>query len=433
MAEQADKNVKYSQRDLRLKIKKNAKSTLKKNYVACIVVCFIMLFAGGEYSTSTQQITSYDNSHVTDLQYSGEEKIYIVEDMKKNGLTPKEASDKWAVEDETAVKQWLESYDKYGPDSLNSSDVAFLGASTGSSNFSNLMNTFATTKKVKDDATLAVNSRLNKATASLASYFDGVTKNNTYQFKFVGTFMSVLSKKTTWDILVQLIGFLAELMFSVFIVNILIVGERRFFLESRTYKKTKPGRLGFLFREHIKGPAKTMFVKDIFYALWSLTIVGGFVKFYSYAMVPYIVAENPNIKPMKAISLSRKMMNHHKWEMFKIDVTLVGWVLLSSITFGLGGIFFGNPYRTAVESEFYIHLRRLAIENKTEGYEEFTDKYLDLDLLQEQMEKEAVENGENPDVVHYKPIFKIETADADDENAETNFDKKQEESHKEDE
>ena len=39
-----------------------------------------------------------------------------------------------------------------------------------------------------------------------------------------------------------------------------------------------------------------MFVENVFLFLWSLTIVGFFIKQYSYRMVPYIVAENPNIE-----------------------------------------------------------------------------------------------------------------------------------------
>lgn len=88
-----------------------------------------------------------------------------------------------------------------------------------------------------------------------------------------------------------------------------------------------------------------MFVRYVLYTLWSLTIVGAFVKHYSYLMVPFIVAENPDIKALEAITLSRKMMNGHKWECFKIDVSMLGWTLLSSCTLGLSAAFFSNPYK----------------------------------------------------------------------------------------
>ena len=414
MSEKDKKKTKRAeQRKLRKEIKRHAKVSVKRNYITCVAVCFIMLFIGGEYSTSTQQISSYDNSHVADLQFTPEQKLEIVEDMKKTNLSPEDASKKWNVDNADAVRKWYNSYEEFGEEALNSKEVTFFGTADNS-NLANLLDTFSVTRSAKEKAEMIVNKEINRASAAAASYFDGITKNNTYQFKFMGTVTSILAKKTTWDIIVEAGSFVFSLLFSIFIVNIIIVGERRFFLENRTYKKTKIGRLGFLFRERIKGPAKTMFLRDIYYMLWCLTIVAIPIKFYSYSMVPYIVAENPGIKAKKAITLSRNMMNHHKWEMFKIDVSLVGWVILSSISYGIVGVFFGNPYRTAVESEFYIHLRRLAIENGIEGSEEFTDKFLDLDLLQEQMEKEAIANGENPDIVHYKPIFSVSVPESSD-------------------
>ena len=63
-----------------------------------------------------------------------------------------------------------------------------------------------------------------------------------------------------------------------------------------------------------------MLVKYIYEFLWSLTVIGGIIKRYSYYMVPYIVAENPDISAKNAIRLSRKMMNGHKWECFVFEL-----------------------------------------------------------------------------------------------------------------
>ena len=63
---------------------------------------------------------------------------------------------------------------------------------------------------------------------------------------------------------------------------------------------------------------------NLFHVLWSLTIIGGFIKYYSYYLVPFIVAENPGIKGCEAITLSRKMMNGHKWEAFVFDLSYIG-------------------------------------------------------------------------------------------------------------
>ena len=81
--------------------------------------------------------------------------------------------------------------------------------------------------------------------------------------------------------------------------------------------------------------------------------------------------------------------------------------LLSSISFGAVGVFWSNPYTTAIDAEVYLQLRREAIKNKIEGYEELNDKLLDLDLLEELMAEEAAQKGENPDIVRSIPICTI--------------------------
>lgn len=119
-----------------------------------------------------------------------------------------------------------------------------------------------------------------------------------------------------------------------------------------------------------------MFVENVFLFLWSLTIIGFFIKQYSYRMVPYIIAENPNIKALDAIRLSRHMMEGHKWECFVADCSFLGWYLLNLVTFGLIGIFYSNGYNAAFFAEYYVYLRTLAKDNGIEGAKMLNDEYL---------------------------------------------------------
>lgn len=152
---------------------------------------------------------------------------------------------------------------------------------------------------------------------------------------------------------------------------------KRIFLEGRTYEELPFGRMLFLIRLHkVLCVIKTVALQTIYYFLWELTIVGGFVKRYSYFLVPYIVAENPGISSRKAITLSRKMMNGHKWECFKSELSFLGWEILSAITCGISGLFFSNPYKEAFFSEYYAYLREQAKENQIEDIELLHDKYL---------------------------------------------------------
>ena len=119
-----------------------------------------------------------------------------------------------------------------------------------------------------------------------------------------------------------------------------------------------------------------MFVENVFLFLWSLTIVGFFIKQYSYRMVPYIVAENPNIEALDAIRLSRRMMKGHKWECFVADCSFLGWYLLNLITFGLSGIFYSNGYNAAFFAEYYVYMRSMAKTTGIAGSEMLNDEYL---------------------------------------------------------
>lgn len=156
----------------------------------------------------------------------------------------------------------------------------------------------------------------------------------------------------------------------------------RMLLEGRSYNKLPASR--FFYPIHTrKWPrmAWTMFVENVFLFLWSLTIVGFFIKQYSYRMVPYIVAENPNIEALDAIRLSRRMMKGHKWECFVADCSFLGWYLLNLITFGLSGIFYSNGYNAAFFAEYYVYVRSMAKTTGIAGSEMLNDVKADPQTL----------------------------------------------------
>ena len=98
----------------------------------------------------------------------------------------------------------------------------------------------------------------------------------------------------------------------------------------------------------------TLFLRGIFLFLWSLLfIVPGIVKSYSYRMVPFLLADHPELSGTEAITLSRQMMNGHKWNAFVLDLSFLGWHILSILTLGLLGIFFVNPYQLSTDAELY--------------------------------------------------------------------------------
>ena len=96
----------------------------------------------------------------------------------------------------------------------------------------------------------------------------------------------------------------------------------------------------------------------MFLFLWTLLlIIPGIVKAYEYRMVPYILAEQPDINYSDAFSISKQMMDGQKMDTFILDLSFIGWTLLETITCGLTGIFWSQPYIDAVNGELYVWLR----------------------------------------------------------------------------
>ena len=112
--------------------------------------------------------------------------------------------------------------------------------------------------------------------------------------------------------------------------------------------------------------AVIMFLRNIYNALWYLTIIGGVIKTYEYRMIPYILAENPNIKRKEAFAMSKQMMKGNKWKAFVLDLSFFGWNFLSVLTFGLLSILYVNPYNAATNTELYAVLKSCNLGEKVE-------------------------------------------------------------------
>lgn len=95
------------------------------------------------------------------------------------------------------------------------------------------------------------------------------------------------------------------------------------------------------------------FLRGLYTFLWTLLfIVPGIIKSLSYAMTPFIMTENPNMTAKEAITASKQLMEGHKWELFCLSFSFIGWHLLAALTLGIGNIFL-NPYVEAAYAAFY--------------------------------------------------------------------------------
>lgn len=322
----------------RKELKKNARKNLKHHYPIFVVACVIAAFIGTEF-TSTFNIS--ENKILPETTIKESKKVdQAVRDALK-GETEKSKKATKEIKEEIIKK-----------DKENQNKV--LGRSRGV--FAMIVNAFST-------GSIYVN--------------------------FIAGMNSIIGHPNITSIILVSCSLLISFLIWIFVINMYQVISRRIFLEGRIYKKVPMQRFLFLLRTKTWSRTSwTMFVTSAFYSLWCLTVVGIFIKKYSYILVPYIVAENPKIKTLDAINLSRKMMDGHKWECFKLELSYIGWIILGGLTFGLTEVLYSNPYRVATITEYYANLRRLSKEKKIPGIEKLNDEYLYEKAPKDKLESE---------------------------------------------
>ena len=102
---------------------------------------------------------------------------------------------------------------------------------------------------------------------------------------------------------------------------------------------------------------KVTFLVGLFTFLWSLLfVVPGIIKSISYSMSTYILAENKGKPALECIKESQAMTDGHKWELFVLGLSFIGWELLGAITFGIACIWV-VPYMSATYANAYVSLK----------------------------------------------------------------------------
>lgn len=145
--------------------------------------------------------------------------------------------------------------------------------------------------------------------------------------------------------------------FVFFLLNPLNVGTKRYFLEKRKESDERKNYLFSAFSGYYKNVVLVKLYQFFMTAVWSLTVVMIPVKYYEYSMVDYILSENPSLSPRNVLILSKELTRGKKWQLFLLDVSFVGYNLLSFFTLGLLDLLFTNPYRELAKAGSYVYLK----------------------------------------------------------------------------
>ena len=310
----------------RKELKKNGLKSLKKHYLIFVLLCLIAAFLGSEFSNS--------------LSITKIEKQFW---PSKNEVVNKVKSD---------VNNKVE--EKIGKDTTASKKV----------------------DKIKKNTEKKYKKMTSNKRGVFASVVNMVDSGSLY-LTLVYAFKSMVGTSSVGILISVIISLVVFGVYWFFFVNIYKVLLRRLFLEGRVYEKVSLKKLLFLVRVKKWFKATRSMARLVIYeTLWSLTIVGGIIKRYSYFLVPYIIAENPDIDGKTAIKMSRDMMNGHKMECFILDLSFIGWRIIGMITFGLFDLFFTEPYEVSTFAEYYANLRKIAKEKSIPNADLLCDKYL---------------------------------------------------------
>ena len=164
-------------------------------------------------------------------------------------------------------------------------------------------------------------------------------------------------------LIISIISLAIAFVFKAFLINPIILGCQSLFLNA--YERPADLKdLGNGFKNKYMNNVKTLFLRDLFVFLWSLLfIIPGIIKLYEYRMMPYLIAENPSMTHKEAFAKSKEMMMGNKWNAFVLDLSFIGWFILNSLTCGILGLFYVNPYYFATDANLYRAIKKEKLES----------------------------------------------------------------------
>lgn len=143
-------------------------------------------------------------------------------------------------------------------------------------------------------------------------------------------------------------------------------GYMVFFLSISRGQNPAYGELFDGFRQGYAKYLGTLLLQAVYTILWMLLlVVPGIVKNYSYSMTSFLMRDNPSLEYNAAIEESMRLMKGHKMQLFLLDLSMIGWFILSCLTLGIGFLFL-YPYNQTAHAAFYEDLIASQTVTKTE-------------------------------------------------------------------
>lgn len=163
-----------------------------------------------------------------------------------------------------------------------------------------------------------------------------------------------------------------SLLFGCMTTGVINMGQFTWFHTSIYLEKLEIGEVFAPFKNGYKSNFMLMLRKYTLIMLWSLLLyIPGYIKMYEYSLVEYIKAENPLLDNKRVLEMSSVMTKGFKMELFLLDLSFMGWFILTAFTGTILGYVYVFPYYYAAKAFAYEEIKAYAIVNDIVNEEEF--------------------------------------------------------------
>ncbi len=95
------------------------------------------------------------------------------------------------------------------------------------------------------------------------------------------------------------------------------------------------------------------FLRSLFIFFWSLLfVIPGIVKSYSYSLAFFVAKDHPEYDWSACIKESQRLTAGHKWDLFVLDISFIGWYFVGSLCLGIGTLWV-IPYHKMAIANYY--------------------------------------------------------------------------------
>ncbi len=168
------------------------------------------------------------------------------------------------------------------------------------------------------------------------SAFYDIIQNNYYSSAELMELISQLSLPTNLSMLITIFQEVVEKIFIVAGINV-------FLKMSRSPEKINLA----LFFDGLNDwwrATRAALWNLLWVTLWSfLFFIPGIVKQIAYSQMFYLISEYKTLSVTKAMEISKIITRGHKWHLFVMGLSFIGWGILCILTLGIGYLFL-EPY-----------------------------------------------------------------------------------------